>query len=220
MPRPRHALSTLLELYKVDTIFDIGANGGVSGQYFRNIGFRRKIVSFEPVRHLYQQLETISRKDELWLCENVAIGEAEGELAINVSGDSGGASSFLVMTDNIKDHAPELKYTGTELVKVKTIDSVIDHYYPEGDRLFLKLDVQGYEKNVLEGARDSLSRIVGMKIEMSIVSNYENELLMCDMLPLLYQLGFRLVSIENAWSNQKTQELYQIDGILFRTERL
>lgn len=211
---------TLLELYKVDTIFDIGANAGMSGEYFRNMGFNQKIVSFEPVSRFYRQLEQKANRDKLWFCENVAIGDIEGELEINVSGESGGASSFLEMTDHIRENAPQLNYTGRELVNVKTVDSVTNQYYPQGDRLFLKLDVQGYEKNVFAGARASLDRIVGLRIEMSVVKSYEGEPLMCEMLPFLYDLGFKLVSIENAWSNEVTQELYQIDGILFRTERL
>jgi FkbM family methyltransferase len=220
IPRPEHALSTLLELYKVDAIFDIGANIGMSGEYFRNIGFKQKIVSFEPVSRFYHRLEQKAKKDRLWFCENAAVGDSEGEMEINVSGASGGASSFLEMTDTIKENAPELCFTGREKVKVKTVDSLIDRYHPEGDRLFLKLDVQGYEKKVLEGARKSLHRIVGMKIEMSVVRSYEQEPLIYDMLPYLYSLGFRLNGIEAAWSNQVTQELYQVDGFLFRPDRL
>lgn len=220
IPHREHELATLLELYQVDTIFDIGANIGNSGDYFRNLGFKQKIVSFEPVSYLYRRLEQKAAPDALWLCENAAIGDAEGELEINVSGDGGSASSFLEMTDTIKDNAPELSYTGRETVKVKTLDGVIDRYYPEGDRLFLKLDVQGYEKNVLQGARLSLPRIVGLKIEMSVVKSYRDEPLIYDMLPYLYDLGFKLTGIEAAWSNRVTQEVYQVDGFLFRSDRL
>jgi FkbM family methyltransferase len=220
LQRPEHALETLLELYKVDTVFDIGANIGNSGEYFRNIGFKQKIVSFEPVSYLYRRLAEKAAKDPLWLCEQAAVGDTEGEMEINVSGEDGSASSFLEMTNTIKENAPQLGYTGREKVTVKTVDSVIDHYYPDGDRLFLKLDVQGYEKNVLEGARNSLHRVIGMKIEMSIVKSYEDEPLIYDMLPYLYDLGFRLNGIEAAWSNQSTQEVYQVDGFLFRPDRL
>jgi FkbM family methyltransferase len=219
-PHPPHALPTLLDLYRVDTIFDVGANGGVSGEYFRNAGFTHTIVSFEPVSRFYEQLRQKASRDPRWLCERIAIGDVETEMDISVSGDSGGASSFLEMTANVTANAPELGYTGRERVQVRTIDSIIDRYYPIGDRLFLKLDVQGFEKRALEGATASLPRIVGMKVEMSLVQNYVGELLAGDMLPFFYALGFRLMGIEPAWGNPVTQELYQVDAILFRPERL
>jgi hypothetical protein len=53
-------------------------------------------------------------KDPMWLCENVAIGETEGERRIYVSGDSGGASSLLVSTGHVETHAPELRMVGSE----------------------------------------------------------------------------------------------------------
>jgi FkbM family methyltransferase len=220
VPHPAHALQTLLKLYEAEAMFDIGANVGMSGEYFRNIGFRGKIVSFEPVIDLYRQLDQKARKDPLWLCENVALGDSEGEQDIYVSGGGGGASSFLVTTGNIEENAPELGVIGRQPVKVKTLQSVMSKYYPAGDRLFLKLDAQGYEKKILEGAGTELARVVGMRIEMSVVKNYEGEPLIYDMLPYLYELGFRLCAIEEAWSNRLTQEVYQVDAILFRPERL
>jgi FkbM family methyltransferase len=218
--RPPHDLSTLLDLYRVDAIFDVGANEGTSGEYFRSIGFRHRLVSFEPVAEYYRRLEEKARKDPLWWCEQAAIGATEGELSLTVSGPRGITSSFLPMTDAMRRNARDLDRIGTETVTVKTIDGVIDRYYPEGDRLFLKLDVQGYEARVLEGARRSLPRVVGMKIEMSLIENYEGETLVHDMLPSLYALGFRLTGLEIAWPDPDTQEIFQVDGLLFRTDRL
>ena len=220
VPRPAHALGTLLELYQVDTIFDIGANDGVSGEYFRNVGFEGKIVSFEPVERFYRQLEQKSKMDHLWFCEKVALGDAEGEQEINVTGDCGGASSFLPTTGHIEENAPELRVIGQERVSVKTLPSLIRKYYPNGNRLFLKIDAQGYEKKILEGVGAGLDRVVGMRIEMSIVQSYQDEPLICDMLPFIFGLGFKLCAIEEAWSNRLTQEVFQVDAVWFRTDRL
>jgi FkbM family methyltransferase len=217
VPHPRHALPTLLNLYHVQTIFDIGANAGMSGEYLRNIGFQGEIVSFEPVKALFERLERKARADPRWHSENIALGDAEGELSMHVS--EGGASSFLRMTDDMTTRAPELRVIRQERVAVSTLDKMADRYYPCGDRLFVKLDVQGYEKPVLEGARRSLDRIVGMRIEVSLVEGYHGEPLIREMLPYLYGLGYRLTSIEHAWSNPATQELYQLDATLFRPER-
>ena len=220
IPRPPHTLPTLLELYGVETVFDLGANIGMSGQYLRNLGFRGKIVSCEPVARYYEELKRNSARDPQWLCERVAVGDAEGESEINVTGGSGGASSFLTMTPAVTEHAPELAVVAHERVRVTTLDALARKHYPAGDRLFLKLDVQGYERNVLEGGRATLDRVVGMRIELSVLKCYEGEPLLCDMLPYLYGLGFSLAGIEPAWSDKRTQEVFQLDGMFFRTDRL
>ena len=217
---PVHDLSELLKLYQVGTVFDIGANSGMSGEYFRNRGFAGKIVSFEPVRYLYEQLKKKASKDRLWLCENVAIGDQEGEQEIYLTGGSGAANSFLVSTGHMERIAPELATVGREKVKLRTLRSIIDEHYPQGNRLFLKIDAQGYEKKILESAGDELSKVVGIRIELSLVRNYVGEVLISDMLPYLYGLGFHMTAIEEAWSNRITQEVYQVDAMLFRTERL
>lgn len=219
-PRPAHALHTLLELYRVETVFDIGANRGMSGQYFRNVGFRGKIVSCEPVSRPFKVLERRCAQDPLWLCENVAVGEREGESEINVTGGGGGASSFLEMTPTVTKHAPKLTVLGRERVRVTTLDALARKHYPAGDRLFLKLDVQGYERNVLEGGAETLARVVGLRVELSVLKCYEGEQLLCSMLPHLDGLGFKLCGIEPAWSDARTQEVFQLDGIFCRVDRL
>jgi len=219
IPRPAHAVPTLLELYQVDTIFDIGANAGVSGQYFRNLGFTGKIVSFEPVDLYYRRLEQTAAPDPLWHCEKLAIGDQNGEQDINVSGGSGGASSFLPTVGHIEENEPELAVIGKERVKVETLQSVMNRHYPDGDRLFLKIDAQGYERKILESAAAELDRVVGMRIEVSLVQSYEGEPLIYEMLPFIYSLGFKLCGIEEAWSNRSTQEVFQIDAMLMRTDR-
>jgi hypothetical protein len=80
--------------------------------------------------------------------------------------------------------------------------------------------VQGYEKKVLEGGLRSIDRIVGLKMEMSLVKNYQGESLLLEMLPFVYSLGFRLVHFENNWSNDVSRELYQVDGVFFRTDKV
>jgi len=219
-PDPIVPLATLFSIYKVDTIFDIGANIGTSVQGFRAIGFYNKIVSFEPIKYLFSQIELKAAKDPNWIIENFALGDTNTEIYINVSGGHAGASSILEMTDNVKQNAPDQEVVRQEKIEVKTLDSIIDKYYPHGNNLFLKIDVQGYEKKVLEGGKHSLSRVVGLKIEMSLIKNYEEETLWIEMYQFLYDLGFRLILIENGWYNSLTHELYQIDGIFFRTNRI
>ena len=59
-----------------------------------------------------------------------------------------------------------------------------------------------------------------MRIEVSLVQSYEDEPLLYEMLPFIYSLGFKLCGIEEAWSNRTTQEVFQMDAMLMRTDRV
>ncbi|MBK8275091.1 MAG: FkbM family methyltransferase [Nitrospira sp.] len=217
--REQTKLETLLAQYRVDMVFDVGANIGQYGPWFRWIGFDKAIVSFEPISHLFQQLSQNAKSDPKWLVEQVALGEKEGSCVINVSGGHGGASSLLTMTEHVVKNAPDQAVIRQEEIRVTTVEKMMEKYYPEGDRLFLKIDAQGYERNVIEGIGSELYRVIGLKVEMSLVENYCGELLMVDMLSRLNNMGFHLVEFENGWSNEKTGEMYQVDGVFFRTDR-
>jgi FkbM family methyltransferase len=218
-PPPASPASSLLR-YGVDTIFDIGANVGSSGIGFRAAGFQGPIVSFEPVPHLFDELSRRAQEDPLWRVEALALGASPGLADINVTAGLGNASSLLAMTDNVRRHAPDQRVIRSELVRVSTVDEVVKKHYPQGDRLFLKIDVQGYERRVLEGSQSTLPRILGLKLELSLVENYSGESLLVEMLPLLYSLGFRAVAIEPAWVNRTTGEIFQVDLTCFRTDRM
>jgi FkbM family methyltransferase len=207
-----------LRLYQVDAIFDVGAHRGQSGRFFRRIGFDGQIVSFEPVGAFFRDLEERAGADPLWHVENIALGDEDIEVDINVAGGRGGASSILEMRRDMC--APHPRVVRKERISVRTLGAMIDRYYPAGNRLFLKLDVQGYEAKVLAGAGDALDRVVGMKIEMSLVENYYGEMLYADMIAYLAKLGYRPVSIRDGWRDHRTKELYQVDGVFFRTDRI
>jgi len=86
------------------------------------------------------------------------------------------------------------------------------------DNVLLKIDVQGFERNVLEGAKESLKKIIGVQVEMSVIGMYEGELTYLEMIDYLAQYGFVLYSFENGFFNNDTGQLYQVDGIFFKKE--
>lgn len=210
----------LLRRYEVDAIFDVGANTGQSVTAFRAGGFKGLIVSFEPVSHLFAELVQIERADKDFHAENFALGAMEGGANIRVSGGHAGASSLLPMTELVRVNAPDQLVVRNESIRVSSVDAMAAKYYPTGDRLFLKIDTQGYEKFVLDGAKLSLPRVVGMRLELALVHAYEGESLLHELLPTIYTYGFRVVAIDSAWGNDHTAEIYQVNVTLFRVETL
>lgn len=88
----------------------------------------------------------------------------------------------------------------------------------DNKNVFLKIDTQGFEKEVIQGARKVLENVKVIQLEMSLVPLYKEELLFNDMNKYLYSLDFRLVSIETrGLSDNVTGHLYQVDGIYIRS---
>lgn len=216
----KNSLKECLRLYRVDTIFDIGANKGDSVVNFRYLGYKGKVISFEPIKKLYDKLEEKAKKSKNWTVENFALGDKVEEKTFNVSGGDGSSSSFLEMDETLIAAAPDQKYILTETVKCSTLSEMVKKHYPKGNRLFLKIDVQGFEKNVLEGGLDVLDNVIGIQIELSIKKQYKGELLYNEMIDYLEQKGFSLIRFENVWYHQVSRELYQVDAVFFRVDKV
>jgi len=209
--------NAFFEFIKPDFVFDVGANVGGSGIEYISSGFTNPIYSFEPVSHLFDKLKNASKDHENWTAFNIGIGDKKETLKINVSGGHGGASSFLKMTSGFLSIAPDQAIIKEESVDVLTLDEFYSSNNIDAKRIFLKIDVQGFEMNVLKGAEMLLkSNIIGLKIETSIVKQYVDEVDIFDVLPFLLERDFAVHSIVPGWRNPITKELLQVDIYLFR----
>lgn len=167
------------------------------------------------MRIAYCVLQKKSQNDTQWIAINKAIGDKVGGLPIHVSSNSV-SSSFLEVTDMHVSAEKSASTIGSQMVEVDTIDNLIDDYSGKNDRVFLKIDVQGFEKNVIAGALNSLDRIGGFQVEISLVPMYKNEALFGEMLNVMNELGYKLASIEPGFSNYDTGHLLQVDGVFLR----
>lgn len=208
----------LLQIYDIDLIFDIGANIGQYALELMHYGYKRNIVSFEPITFTYEQLSKAAEKFPLWKTHNAGLGDSDYKCLINVSADRGTADTSSIhrakpiLTEMIKNAG----HTRQEKITIQKVDTVIKHYYPIGNKLFLKSDTQGYEKQVIDGALNSLDKIIGMELELSLVPLYEGELSFLDMLVFLSGIGYNLVSISPGLYNYYTGQIIQVNVIFFR----
>ncbi len=204
---------------RINLLFDIGANEGQYGLQMRSLGYEGLIVSFEPLSNAYVKLKNRCATDPKWEAVNCAIGNSDGTSEINISRNSW-SSSLLEMLPAHVQTAPESAYIGTEKIGVRSIDSLIDDYYRPDNRLFLKIDTQGFGMKVIQGAEQSLERILAIQLEMSLVPLYRDEPLLGELVIYLQRKGFTLVYIEPEFFNPKTGQQLQVNGLFLKSDSL
>ncbi|WP_322861314.1 FkbM family methyltransferase [Mycobacterium europaeum] len=206
-----------LESREVNVVLDIGANSGQYATDLRRAAYKGRIVSFEPLSGPFSDLERNTSKDPLWDCRQCALGDADGTISINVAGNAGASSSVLPMLKSHQDAFPPANYVGVEEVLIRRLDSVMPEVLRPTDAAFLKIDVQGFEKQVLAGGTSTVNdRCVGMELELSFLPLYEGGMLIREALDLVYSLGFTLTGLLPGFTDPRNGRMLQADGIFFR----
>jgi FkbM family methyltransferase len=202
----------------VSVVLDVGANRGQFALELRSNGYRGRIVSFEPLSGAYDALREAARDDPLWECRRLALSDTDGEAELHVS-ENAVSSSLLDMEARHVEAAPDSRYIATERVPQARLDALEAELLRAGDRVYLKLDIQGSEARALAGARGILARVVAIETELSLVPLYRDQLLLREMLDLLDGEGYSLVSLDPAYADPRNGHVLQVDGIFLRRGR-
>ena len=215
---PQKQLSTVLKLLKIDVVFDIGANEGQFAREIREHGYRGKITSFEPLTSARKNLLSFASRDPGWqVHEQSAIGDQDGEIEIHISGNSV-SSSLLPILESCSSVAVGSEYVGSERVPIFKLDSIANKYLDKNYNLFIKIDTQGYEWQVLDGASETLKRAYGVLCELSLVQLYHEQSLYRDIVDRLDQQGFMLYALQKGFTDPRTGQSLQMDGIFIRKD--
>jgi FkbM family methyltransferase len=209
-------LATMLRHQGVNLVIDVGANIGQFASSLRRAGYSERMLSFEPLAEAYGQLVSASRNDAKWdIAPRMAVGEAEGEVEIHVSGNSV-SSSILGMLESHSRSAPESRFVSKERVRIATLDSVLHDELGSTVIPFLKIDTQGYEEAVLNGAPEVLSKVRGVQLELSFVPLYEGQQIFEPLTRRLLSLGFSIWAIWPGFCDPESGRMLQIDAVFFR----
>ena len=213
---PHAQLSAAIKYAGINVIFDIGANIGQFALDLRSVGYKGKIVSFEPLSSAHSILSKNARLDTNWLLHpKAAIGEKEGTTEINISGNSV-SSSILPMLDSHSSAANDSAYINREKVNITRIDTISDQYLDRNSSLFLKIDTQGYEWQVLDGAIETIDKANGILIELSLVTLYKDQKLWLEIINRLEESGFRLWTLQQGFTDPRNGQSLQMDAIFLR----
>ena len=206
------------ELNDINMVFDIGANEGQFASELREHGYKGKIVSFEPLSKAGTKLSYFASYDPEWVVhQRAAIGDHDGKVEINVAGNSV-SSSVLPMLQSHLSAAENSAYIGSESVPIFKIDSIANIYLTPGINLFIKIDTQGFEWQVLDGASKTLRHARGILCEMSLVPLYSGQSLYRDIIDRLNLEGFKLWALQKGFTDSRTGQSLQIDGVFLRND--
>lgn len=179
-------LRGLLDALEINCVIDVGANRGQYAHELRGIGFRGQIISFEPVPSEFSVLCESFVGDSRFTGYRLALGSQEKPAHIQVP-------RLTVMSSLLE---PTSKEPGTRLeqVEIRRLDGLFPKMM-EGvrdPRVFLKMDTQGYDLEVFQGAEGCLGEICGLQSEISVQPLYKGMPHYLDALATYEKAGFVL----------------------------
>lgn len=211
--REDRRLIRFLKENNINVVLDVGAN---VGQYTQNLfknGYKGKVYSFEPQSQAFSKLKKHS--NENWITINKGLGDIETKIIINNSANSV-SSSILPILNKHTEIAKESVYVNTERIELSTVDLFIQENSIQAENVFLKIDTQGYENSVLNGASASLTKIKVLQVEMSLVPLYEGEVLFDELKKKIEGFGFSLSAVESGLADETTGKLLQMDAVFVK----
>jgi FkbM family methyltransferase len=213
---PRRRLRMMQRL-GINFVLDVGANVGDYSAGLRRTGYEGRIWSYEPLQAAFGLLEEAAASDDLWKAINCGCGATTASATINVAKNSE-SSSLLPMLASHLASGPESQYISNETISLCSLDDSVIPSLNSGDNLWLKIDAQGYEAEVLKGATRLMPHVSALEIELSLVPLYQGQLLIGEMITNLYQLDFRLVAVapKPVFCEPKTGYSLQIDGVFVK----
>jgi FkbM family methyltransferase len=209
-------LCTYLENNNVDLVIDIGASIGNFSYGVRKGGFDGKIISIEPIYESYLVLRKRSLNDSNWEVFNLAISDLDGEIQFYISDNYVSSSAKNILNKHIIE-CPESEIIEKRTVVSNSISNFIRINAPDFKNIFIKLDTQGYDLDILNSMND-FNDIKGIKIETSLIPLYSDSGLYTDTLSFLLNRGFRLWDVIPGFRSSKNSRLLQCDLVVFQDE--
>ena len=192
---PFDAVVNNIEIYQVNCVIDVGANVGQFGVDIRRHGFKGEIVSFEPVAETFASLLRTIKNRQPWKAIQLGLGSRESELTMNISRNDGLSSSLLDMKNIHISNFPDSEMISNQKVQISCLDIQLNKLAIDPRSILLKIDVQGYEAEVLKGASESLTKIPLCYLEVSLQPLYEGELTLLPILNLLSISGHEVIDV-------------------------
>lgn len=213
-----NCLRHLLAAERIDVTVDVGANVGQYGSWLRDVvGYRGRILSVEPVSDSHASLSRRASDDPNWtVLPRCALGSEAGEATMQVSSNSVSSSILLPSELGIEKMADAVRAIREEVVPVHTLQEVRAEYLAANQRAFLKVDTQGFERQVIAGIGDDLALWPVIQLELSTAPLYAGETSFAAMHNHLEALGYELYSVFPSYWTRPAYRMLQADCLFIR----
>ena len=206
----------------INCVLDVGAHTGGFGKELRSSGYRGHIVSFEPVACNFEGLSRAAGGDPRWRVFPFALGERSGRADINVFGGSTFDSLLAPSESGREAFGEKLAIERTEHIEIRRLDEVLDSCL-EGiptPRLYLKMDTQGYDLAVVEGAGASLARVLALQTEVALQPIYQDmRTTLCNTIPELRKRGFEVTGLFPVTRDHEEKlQIIELDCVMVRRQ--
>jgi FkbM family methyltransferase len=200
----------------IQTVLDVGSYIGSFAYAIRHILPDANIYSFEPLMDNYDNLVRNLSPFGNFQAFNTAIGDHTGELEFYRS-DFSPSSSALEMEELHRHTYPQSAHSTRVTVPVTTLDDQLMNSTLTPP-VFLKIDVQGYEESVLQGAKKTLEKVDFIEIEVSYQPLYSGQLLFDGIYNILKDAGFHFAGNLDSMLSPLDGSILQSDALFIRSK--
>jgi FkbM family methyltransferase len=213
------ALQQHLESLAITTVVDVGANDGQYARLMRRLGFRGRIISFEPVLTTFKHLERAAAADPAWTVVPIALGEATGFLDLHLTEDPVLCSALVPSEHMVSLFTSGARVLGQQRAEMRRLDGILPDLMSLGrESLHLKIDTQGFDMEVLRGAEAVLSQVQSLQIELSFgLPLYEGQRTYLQDLAEVQAYGFQLSGLFPVIKTGPGQQIVEADALFCRT---
>lgn len=187
-------LMAVFERLRINCVLDVGGHYGEYGALLRGSGYSGRIVTFEPSAANLPLLTERSRGDSDWRVMPFAVGSVPGRAELHVADATQLSSMRKASEYGRQQFGNKIDTRTVEEVEVRTLDGMFDECIEgiEVPRVYLKMDTQGFDLEVLRGATERIEEVAALQSEVAVTPIYEEMPSYLEFIAYLNSLGFAL----------------------------